>query len=372
MRRSVIDQQAFSMLTDRTPHRPSAARPADRPVAAPVPRVRVRAERRVLVRPITSGEHAVFARAHGTSFRQTPAWAKMRPGQRAESLGWFTAGELVGAALVLYRPVPGTGRSLAHVPEGPALPWTTVSAEPSRWLDPFVAYLREAGAFAVRIGPTVSVRRWSPDVAAAGTADVTPTEQFADGGPLLDALSASGWRPERPSYRVRLDLFRTLPDLLSATGEQWRHELARSEREGVVVQEGSRDDLLAFHRLHVAAAAWEGSRPQTEDYFRRLMTELSPRLYLARARDGEPLAGVLVVQNGDACWSAHAAGRAPTTAVQWRAITDAHARGCRVYELPGTADLGAGGDLVETAGEWDYSLSPLWYKAFRLYPSRAA
>lgn len=350
------------MLTDRTPHpRPAAS-------SVPAARGRSRADSRVLVRPITSGEHTVFARARGTSFRQTPAWAKIGPGRRAESLGWFTAGELVGAALVLYRPVPGTGRSLAYVPEGPALPWTTVSAEPARWLDPFVAHLREAGAFAVRIGPTVPVRRWSARRAeqglTEGLAGVTPTEQFADGGPLLDALGATGWRPERPSYRVRLDLFRTLPDLLAATGEQWRHDLAHADREGVVVQEGSRDDLLAFHRLHVGTAAREGTRPQTEEYFRRLMTELSPRLYLARGRDGEPLAGALVVQNGDACWSAHAAGRAPTTAVQWRAITDAHARGCRVYELPGATDLG--GDVVETAGEWDYSLSAFWYNAFRL------
>lgn len=351
------------MLTDRTPRpRPPAA-----PPSWPVPAGRSRADSRVLVRPITSGEHTVFARAHGASFRQTPAWAKVGPGRRAESLGWFTAGELVGAALVLYRPVPGTRRRLAYVPEGPALPWTTVSAEPARWLEPFVAHLREAGVFAVRIGPTVPVRLWSAHRAegpAAGLAEVTPTEQFADGGPLLDALGASGWRPGSPSYRVRLDLFRTLPDLLAATGEQWRRNLAHAEREGVVVQEGSRDDLLAFHRLHVGAATREGTRPQTEEYFRRLVTELSPRLYLARSRRGEPLAGALVVQNGDACWSAHAAGDASTAAVQWRAITDAHARGCRVYEMPGTSELG--GDVVETAGEWDYPLSAFWSNAFRL------
>lgn len=50
----------------------------------------------------------------------------MKPDWRAESLGWFDdeqGGRLVGAGLVLYRPLPRLKRYLAYLPEGPLIDW---------------------------------------------------------------------------------------------------------------------------------------------------------------------------------------------------------------------------------------------------------
>ena len=118
------------------------------------------------VRPITAEQHLahIAARAQGTglvSALQVPGWAAVKSDWRNESLGWFDGESLVGAGLVLYRQVPRLPRYLAYLPEGPDIDWLgegpaargilgapeTVHPLPD-WLDPMLAHLRSAGAFA--------------------------------------------------------------------------------------------------------------------------------------------------------------------------------------------------------------------------------
>ena len=101
------------------------------------------------VRPISSEEHLEFLRRQpSASFLQTPAWAKVKTEWRSESLGWYDAGALVGAGLVLHRPVPRLDRyTLAYLPEGPVIDW---EGDLGAWLDPLTSYLKNAGAFGIR------------------------------------------------------------------------------------------------------------------------------------------------------------------------------------------------------------------------------
>jgi lipid II:glycine glycyltransferase (peptidoglycan interpeptide bridge formation enzyme) len=362
----------------------------------------------LLVRRIDAAVHAGFAESHSASFLQMPDWAAVKPDWRPESLGWFDADTLVGVALVLYRSVPGTRRSLAYVPEGPALPWSTVSTEPARWLEPFIEHLRTRGAFAIRIGPSLPVRHWQAATAKRGLADpqvrrfadLTPDEHAPDGGTLVDALQALGWRPGigagQPRFGVRLDLAdRTGPELLAGTNEQWRRDVGQSVRAGVVVRGGNVDDLATFHRLYRETAERDGFTARPAGYFERMWRALAngpnPRLRLYLAELGpqrDPLAAALVVQVGGICWYCYGASTArhreaqALTALQWAAICEARAHGARAYDLRGIADtldpedplagllrfkLGTGGACEENVGEWELALSPLWHRAFRLY-----
>jgi lipid II:glycine glycyltransferase (peptidoglycan interpeptide bridge formation enzyme) len=384
---------------------------------------------RLRVRRIDPDQHADFARAHSASFLQTPDWAAVKPGWQAESLGWFQTtsqdgedsqdgepGErLVGVALVLYRQVPHSRRSLAYVPEGPTLPWTTVAAAPAAWLDPFVAHLHSRRAFAVRIGPTLPVRRWQASTLKRGLADpqvrrfadLPPDGVDAEAGRLISGLRGLGWRPAdgdsaggfgagQPRLGLRLDLReRTVAELLAGANQQWRRNVTRAVRAGVVVREGNIDDLPAFHRLYLETAGRDGFTPRPAGYFQgmwqALATGVEPalRLYLAEfGAEREPLAAALTIQVGQHCWYAYGASTSrhreaqASTALQWRAICDAQARGCHTYDMRGIADtldqgesltgllrfkVGTGGACVETLGEWELSLSPLWHEAFRLY-----
>jgi lipid II:glycine glycyltransferase (peptidoglycan interpeptide bridge formation enzyme) len=112
------------------------------------------------VGPISAAEHLAFVQTQrSVSFLQTPAWGRVKTEWRSESLGWYDGRQLVGAGLVLWRPVPRLDRfTLAYLAEGPAIDWT---GEIDAWLDPLAGYLKAHGAFAIRLGPPVRTNTWS-------------------------------------------------------------------------------------------------------------------------------------------------------------------------------------------------------------------
>jgi vancomycin resistance protein VanK len=365
------------------------------------------------VRPIDPAVHTAFAGSHSASFLQTPSWAAVKPDWRSENLGWFDGEELVGAALVLYRPVPKTNKSLAYLPEGPTLPWASVNQAPDRWLDPMIAHLRAKQAFAVRMGPDPEVRIWRAQTAKQGLvdpevrrfADLPPDEVVPEGEQLTSILTTRGWEPVdreegfgggQPRFGVWLRLAgRTPKDLLSDANQQWRRSVAKSVKEGVVVREGGIEDLPIFHRLYTETGERDGFRPRPASYFTRMWKALESapdpqlRLYIGEyGPERIPLCAALVVQVGQVCWYSYGASSSEhrqaqaSTAVQWHAITAAQARGAYSYNLRGVADtldesnhltgllrfkLGTGGSVVETVGEWELTLSPLWHRAYRMY-----
>ena len=366
------------------------------------------------VRLIDRNRHDAFAETHSAGYTQTPDWAAVKPDWLAENLGWFDGEQLVGTALVLYRPVPGTARSLAYLPEGPLLPWSAVSARPDRWLDPMVQHLRARQAFAVRIGPEQVIRVWTAATAKRGLADpelerfdeLPADEVFADGKALEAALGSAGWTAldrgpgfgsGQPRFGVRLPLAgRTVAQLRAGTNQQWRRNVTRAAKAGVVVREGSIDDLTEFHRLYVETGERDGFRPRPLSYFIGMWKALSVttgepriRIYLAElGKERRALAAALVIQVGTSCWYSYGGSSSEnrqaqaSTALQWHSICAAQARGCDSYDLRGITDtldpgqptagllrfkLGTGGNCVETVGEWELVLAPLWHKAFELY-----
>jgi hypothetical protein len=124
------------------------------------------------------------------SFLQLPQWGSVKVGWRPESIGWFVDSELVGVALVLYRGVPKLPqRSLAYLPEGPVIDWSGTKLPAftlADWITPMVAHLRGAGAFAIKMGPPVAVRRWEAladgvcDAAVAVMLEQRKSEQKQD------------------------------------------------------------------------------------------------------------------------------------------------------------------------------------------------
>jgi len=383
------------------------------PVHRPVRRPIGLAPGTLTVRLIDAVRHDAFAETHSAGFTQTPSWAAVKPDWTAENLGWFDGDQLVGTALVLYRPVPGTARSLAYLPEGPLLPWSAVTAEPRRWLDPMVRHLRLRQAFAVRMGPEQVIRVWTAASAKRGLADPQITsfdelpadEVFEDGKALEAALTSAGSPLDRgpgfgsgqPRFGVRLSLAaRTVAQLLAGTNQQWRRNVARAAKSGVVVREGGIDDLPAFHRLYQETGERDGFTPRPLSYFVRMWKALEAagdepriRIYLGElGPEKRALAAALTVQVGTSCWYSYGGSSGEnrqaqaSTAVQWHAMCAAQARGCDRYDLRGITDtldpeqrtaglvrfkLGTGGDCVETVGEWELVLSPLWHKAFELY-----
>ncbi|WP_277050748.1 lipid II:glycine glycyltransferase FemX, partial [Ruania albidiflava] len=330
-----------------TPGPPSSQAPTSGPPAtAPGP---------LRLAPIDARTHHAFAQAASASFLQCPAWARVKVGWRPQPLGWFdTADELVGTALVLHRPIPGLPWTLAYLPEGPVLDWT--DPDLSRWLNPLVAAVRSAGAFAVRMGPPVTVRRWQAATAKAGLADpavhrlgdLAPDDAPQTGATVAGWLRSHGWIPPAPTdgfgagqprYVVQVPLAgRTEQQLWDGLNQLWRRNVRRAERAGVVVTRGGAEDLAAFHDLYVHTAARDGFTPRPASYFTGMWQELTAEdpdriwLYLARS-SGDLVAATTLVRVGRHVWYSYGASSTVhrevrgSNAIQWRMVRDARAAG---------------------------------------------
>ncbi len=371
------------------------------------------------VQPITADEHLAFLRTRrSASFLQTPAWAAVKSEWRHESIGWRDAsGEVVGVALVLYRQLPRVKRYLAYLPEGPVIDWET--ADLGSWLRPMTAHLKSAGAFGIRIGPPVVLRRWAADQIKAGIADesvhrlteIAPAERSQTGATVVSQLRELGWSPiateggfsaGQPQYNFWIPLAdRTEDDVLKGMNQQWRRNIKKAAKEGVEVSRGdvSGDDgadLKLFHDLYVHTAERDGFTPRPLSYFRTMFAALGSedpdriRLYLAR-HEGDLVAATIWVGVGAHTWYSYGASSSEkrevrgSNAVQWQMIRDSLALGADVYDLRGITEtldaedphvgliqfkVGTGGEAVEYAGEWDLPVNKLVYRAFDLYMKR--
>lgn len=365
------------------------------------------------VKTISTTEHADFVASQGSvSFLQTPAWAQVKSEWRGESIGWFEGDKLVGGALVLYRQVPRLKRYLAYLPEGPAIDWTR--SDLGAWLNPLARHLRAQGAFGIRIGPPVVVRRWKARTIKSAVADpllaqlaqVPADESHESAQQVAYQLRRLGWRrlpseggfsAGQPTYNFHIRLAgRTESDLLSNMNQQWRRNIRKATKAGVTVTLGHRDDLARFHDIYRQTAERDHFTPRPLAYFEKMWDALTAesseriRLYLAE-HDGDLVASTILVSVGSHSWYSYGASTSAkrdvrgSNAIQWRMMTDALESGAEVYDMRGITDtldaddphigliqfkVGTGGEAVEYLGEWDLPLNRALYAGFMAYMRR--
>jgi hypothetical protein len=309
-------------------------------------------------------------------------------------------------------------RSLAYLPEGPDLDWTGTrypDLDLKDWMEPMLGHLKQRGAFTVKMGPPIVLRKWSAATIKAAIAsgaatrlrDLAPDFEDAAAVAVAQRLRSARWIQEdsegagfgdfQPRYVFQLPLAgRTEADLLKGFNQLWRRNIKKADKAGVEVSVGSYDDLPAFHEVYVETAARDQFMPRPLSYFQGMMKAMNAedpdrmRVYLAR-HEGRLLASTTMVSVGQHVWYSYGAssneGREvrPSNAVQWRMIRDALGEGAAVYDLRGISDtldpddhlfgliqfkVGTGGEAVELAGEWDFPLRRGWHRAFDLYMKR--
>lgn len=368
------------------------------------------------LKAITREEHLVFVSARpSVSHMQVPSWGDVKPDWRAASLGWFDEGDrLVGAGLVLLRPLPKLKRYLAYLPEGPAIDWAAADLE--QWLEPMLTYLKEQGAFSVKMGPPVIARRWSAEAVKKAIAspqaqrlrDVEATAHELRAFDIADRLRQMGWRQNEPGseegfaagqprYVFQVPFAgRTLEEIQRDFNQQWRRNIKKAEKAGVNVVQGGYEDLPAFYDLYVETAERDRFTPRPLAYFQRMWAVLRAededrmRLYLAH-HEGDVLAAATMLTVGEHVWYSYGASTnrkrevQPNNAIQWQMMRDAHELGAGVYDFRGITDTldegnhllgllrfkaGTGGEAVEYLGEWDYPLNKVLHRALDFYMSR--
>ncbi|MEV6416388.1 peptidoglycan bridge formation glycyltransferase FemA/FemB family protein [Kribbella sp. NPDC051718] len=370
------------------------------------------------IRTISAEQHAAYLAAQpSASFLQTPGWAAVKSEWKAESLGWFdpaAPNDLLGVTLVLYRQMPKVKRYLAYLPEGPVIDWDAIDL--GRYLRPLAAHCLEQGAFGLRMGPPVPMRRWRAqtikDAIAGGQqpklGDVRPDVIEPSGATVAAQLRALGWKAPRavegfaagqPQYVFQVPLAgKTEEDLLTGMNQQWRRNIKKSAKLGVEVSLGTAEDLKAFHALYVLTAERDHFTPRPLPYFQKMYEAMSTqpadccdfRLYMAY-HEGDLVASTIWVRVGGHSWYSYGASSTEkrdvrgSNAIQWRMMRDALNSGAFVYDLRGITDTldpndshvgliqfktGTGGEAVEYVGEWDLPLNKALYTAFDLYMRR--
>ncbi len=365
------------------------------------------------MRTITPTQHLDYLRSlPSSSFLQTPAWGRVKTEWRSESIGFFAGSDLVGAGLVLYRQLPKVKRFLAYLPEGPVVDW--YAAELPELLNAMARHLKSKGAFGIRIGPPVVVRRWDAATVKSAIADpaivrlgqVRPSADEPRSAAVRDVLHGAGWVEQetdasfavgQPKYVFQLPLAgRRDDDIVGRMSQQWRRNIKKAAKSGVVVRQGGVDELPAFHRLYVETATRDQFTPRPLAYFATMFDVLLDedpdriRLYLAH-HEGDLVAAATWVRVGRHTWYSYGASSTDkrdvrgSNAIQWQLIRDAIAIGADVYDLRGITDtvahddphlgliqfkVGTGGEAVELLGEWDLPLNRLVYKAFAAYMKR--
>ena len=209
-------------------------------------------------------EYTAFLTGHERcNFQQSPEWARVKSNWKNEIiLAEDGAGNIIGSLSVLIRRMPLFG-NLMYSARGPVCDVHDENA---------LRQLME-GAELLGMKYNAMALRMEPDVAA-------DDEDFRA---VMTALGCR-FRPVRtardciqPSRVFRLDIRGKSPEqVLAGFPQKLRYNIRLAQRRGVVVREGRREDLAAFHALMAGTARRDGFLARPLEYFQRVWDQLGP------------------------------------------------------------------------------------------------
>ena len=197
----------------------------------------------------------------------------------------------------------------------------------------------------------------------------------------------------QPSTTVVLDLSQSMDSIISKMKPKWRYNSRLAQKKGVKVFQADSDKIMCFYKLLKITAQRDGISIHSFEYYNTLFKHdfydgIKPeiRLYLAQHED-DIIAGIVTLfRNREAVYLYGASSDIkrnlmPSYALQLKAIEEAKAYGCIIYDLFGIPPndnpdhpmaglyrfkTGFGGTIIHRPGSWDYPLRPFIYKTFRI------
>ncbi len=274
--------------------------------------------------------------------------------------GWLPVGAALRSgsrALLLVAGLPGFRRG--YVPFGPVPATTDTIRE-------LVAWARAAGLVRLRVQPAFPVDQ-TQDLLAMG---------FRVGPSVTPGLGRRHSRYLYPEHTWVVSLGEQ-EAMLRDCKPKHRYNIRLAERRGVEVK--LTDDVDELHRQQLATAGRHGIVASHPDVYRRRLRALDwCHIYVARS-GREVIGAIMVARFGARAYYLFGGTSGahhelmPSYALQWRAMTDAAAAGCRSYDLfgvPPNGDpdhpwnglwrfkTGFGGHLVSSPGAVDIVFRP--------------
>jgi lipid II:glycine glycyltransferase (peptidoglycan interpeptide bridge formation enzyme) len=254
-----------------------------------------------------------------------------------------------------------------YAPKGPALGYRDPKVV-DRVLDDLEGYCRRRRAVFLKVDPDT-------DLAT-----------------VVERLTARGWRYSDEQIQFRntalLDLRPTESELLAGMKSKTRYNTRLAGRRGVVVRQGTPDDIPAFYRVYAETGQRDGFAIRVFEYYddvwRTFLRAGLAHMLLAEVEE-QMVAGLIVFRFGDKAWYMYGASSArhrdkmPNYALQWEAIRWARSVGCTLYDLWGAPDTldkqdrlwgvwrfkeGLGAQFAPHIGAYDYPANRLLYWAY--------
>ena len=194
----------------------------------------------------------------------------------------------------------------------------------------------------------------------------------------------------QPRFVFRLDLKgKTEDEIFAAFHQKTRYNVRLAIKKGVVIKEGTREDLKEFHKIMVETGERDNFIIRSLSYFEKMYDELAPnhmKLLMAYSGD-EAIAGIIPIMYGNKVWYLYGASSnkhrnlMPNYLLQWTMIKEAIKRGADIYDFRGVSGVvdeshpqyglyrfkkGFNAEFTEFIGEIYIPYKPVTYKLYKL------
>lgn len=322
----------------------------------------------------SESEYTEFLETHERcNFQQSLEWAKVKISWKHEViLAEDNSGKIIGSLMVWIRKIPIFG-NIMYSARGPVC--DIHNMEVLKQLSEGIQQLAKKY--------NAIVMRMEPDIVSS---DETFRNIMIDLGYQIKD-DAKNFREEiQPRYVFRLNTKnKTEEELFKNLHSKTRYNVRLATKKGVVIKEGTRDDLKVFHKIMVTTGIRDGFITRPLSYFERMydcLGEKHMKLLMAYY-NAEPISGVIVIMYGNKTWYLYGASSnehrnlMPNYLLQWEMVKIALANKSDIYDLrgvPGIADnsnglyrfkKGFGAEYTEFIGEVYMEFKPFRYRLYK-------
>ncbi|MDR0411479.1 MAG: peptidoglycan bridge formation glycyltransferase FemA/FemB family protein [Treponema sp.] len=327
------------------------------------------------------------------SFLQSGFWGSFKA-----RFGWNARGFLVDwnelgkTSLMVIRRRIGPGISFAYVPWGPELPtgFPIDDVVRNRTLVSIARSLKSL------LPEDTAFIRFDPPWFTEDTSSKESNAPLPQSPHILKPFSRAGADIQPPST-VLIDITPDESTILTRMKSKWRYNVKLAAKKGVTVRRADAYELPKFYEILKETAKRDGITIHSIDYYEILFSHCrdyphggqETTLYLAE-HEGEVLSGAVILSRlKEAVYLYGASSNSKRNLmapylVQWKAMTDAKAKGCTVYDIfgiPPSEDpnhpmaglyrfkTGFGGRVIHRPGSWDYTYHPFAKTLFTMAES---
>ena len=194
----------------------------------------------------------------------------------------------------------------------------------------------------------------------------------------------------QPRFVFRLNIKnKTEDEIFQNFHSKTRYNIRLAIKKGVVIREGSKDDLKDFYKIMIETGQRDDFIIRSLEYFEKMYDCLAPEhmKLLMAYHENKPIAGIIPIMYGNKVWYLYGASSnsyrnlMPNYLLQWTMIKEAIQRGADIYDFRGVSGVvdenhpqyglyrfkkGFGAEFTEFIGEVYIPYKKLTYKMYKL------